>query len=103
MKDKTFDEVVESSKIVQEGNDAMGSTKFLNTLANKFEIKYLNLIKNDEPEADDLVVRKKKLKKKLSKTNLQDSSAQIKKSAESTQDDLDSFAIVSQDEIDKIK
>lgn len=72
------------------------SSKFLNKIAHKFEFKYFTKSASDGPKtADELVVERKKKIKKKSKSSQSFTSM--------NQDDLETFAIVSQEEIDKIK
>ncbi|CAF0759395.1 unnamed protein product [Brachionus calyciflorus] len=80
------------------------SSKFLSKIAHKFEFKYFTSSKQSSSQGEqnendeDLVIRKKKIKKK-------NKSSQSLSSVNNNTipDDLDTFAIVSQEEIDKIK
>lgn len=96
----------EPKKKEDEKLSVSSSTKFLSKIAHKFEFKYFtaspktsNQETFDDQEDENLVVRKRKIKKKVK------SSQSISSMNNNTNqsDDLDTFAIVSQEEIDKIK
>lgn len=91
-----MDEEEESDKLDDEKLSVSSSSKFLSKIAHKFEFKYFTKPAGKEPSnAEDIVVERKKKIKKKSKSSQSFSSM--------NQDDLDTFAIVSQEEIDKIK
>lgn len=90
------EEQEEPDRLDEEKLSVSSSSKFLSKIAHKFEFKYFNKSVGKEPgNADDIVVERKKKIKKKSKSSQSFSSM--------NQDDLDTFAIVSQEEIDKIK
>ncbi|RNA11299.1 FYVE and coiled-coil domain-containing 1-like isoform X1 [Brachionus plicatilis] len=94
--DDFLDEEEELERFDEEKLSVSSSSKFLNKIAHKFEFKYFTKSASDGPKtADELVVERKKKIKKKSKSSQSFTSM--------NQDDLETFAIVSQEEIDKIK
>lgn len=83
-------------RLDEEKLSVSSSSKFLSKIAHKFEFKYFTKSSSqDTNAADEIHVERKKKIKKKSRSNQSFTSMK--------QDDLDTFAIVSQEEIDKIK